>query len=268
MSNYAAAVIGGSYGIGAGLLRHYVSEGKPVAAFARSFPTDLSPAAMFTGDITVPETLQPIIGWIAEQPTPRVVLLTAASLGPIGPIQRIDLLAWARAVEVNVVGAARLLSELLPILGTHDRVVLFLGGGIGGPSLQPRVSAYVSSKMALVALIESVAGDAETLVPIVGISPGAYATALTQKIANAPVEMAGRELIDQATNAQRMPMDLSQLLACIDFIASPQGSALNGRIIAVKRDAFEQTSELIRATPDLYRLRRIDGQSVLSAGKW
>lgn len=268
MSIGAVAVVGGSRGIGAELARYYAARGIPTLALARTFPESLGSAQKQYCDVVSMVGLRGLSSWLDACRAPRLVIVTAAMLGPVGPIQSVDMKAFAQAVTVNVMGAANVLATVIPALNSGDRVVMFLGGGVGGPTPQPRVPAYITSKSALTGLIESVARDPLTKVPVIGLAPGAFPTALTRPALEVPRGIAGEALVEQVTHSQSLPMDISRVLAALEAISSPLGLSLSGRHLSANRDDLDAVARGCQQSDDLCRLRRVDGISVRVADSW
>ena len=267
MAIKSVLVIGGSKGIGLALARHYSAQGIPVLTTSRVEPGERG-IPWVQHDVANREFPPAVTRWLAAAPRGRLVLQTAATFGPVGPIQSVDLDQWARAIEVNVTGTARTLQAAVPLLTSQDRVVAFLGGGIGGPNMQPRATAYTTSKIAVAGLIEAVADDAGCRVPVIGVSPGAFPTDFTAAVLETPPEIAGAELIKQVQSVRSSDFDISRLVEVLDAIAGYAGERLGGRIISAQRDDPLSAAEAVNQSPELFRLRRVDGFSIVAGKRW
>jgi 3-oxoacyl-[acyl-carrier protein] reductase len=80
-----------------------------------------------------------------------VLINNAAGLGPIAAAAEIDSVTWARALAVNLVGAATLTFAVLPAMLERGRgdVVDVSSRIVADPAAMPRGNAYVTSKAAL-----------------------------------------------------------------------------------------------------------------------
>ena len=85
----------------------------------------------------------------------------AGVLGPVGPLVEVDLAAWARTIEADLLGPVHAIAAFAPqmLSAGRGRIVNVSGGGTGGGAVAPRISAYTTAKAALVALTETVAAS-------------------------------------------------------------------------------------------------------------
>jgi 3-oxoacyl-[acyl-carrier protein] reductase len=190
-----------------------------------------------------------------------VAVANAAMLGPVGPITSVDLVDWRRVFDVNVVGTAAVLRRVAPpMVGQgRGRVLTLAGGGVGGPQPAERVSAYVASKAAVVALTEAVAAELRPWgVTVNAIAPGRVPTTFMSPVVAAGAELAGAPLYETATD-ERVP-DLTPLRTLIEYLVSDRGGWLSGRLLSARWDrpeVLERNRPAIEAG-SRYRMRRID----------
>ena len=261
-------IIGASRGLGAAMLEAYGRQRRVVTGFSRSGIGLEAGTFTAVADVTAREALNSVERWLEKAGEPRLVVVTAAVLGPVGGIGRVKVNEWAEAVRVNLVGAANVLHVLAPIVSSEDRVVFFTGGGVGGPKMQPRVSAYTASKAGLAVLLEEVASDDSFAAPVVGLAPGAFPTGFADEVLQVGATVAGDELLEQVSSVKNRDFDLAPVLSALDFIESPEGAALNGRIVSAQRDDLREVSSLCLSSNDVFRLRRVDDRSVRIVAPW
>jgi 3-oxoacyl-[acyl-carrier protein] reductase len=189
-----------------------------------------------------------------------IAIANAAILGPVGAISRIDPDEFARTLSVNVAGTATLVHHLLPHMSIrpYGRILTMSGGGVGGPNLPGRVSAYVASKAAVVVLTEAFALELPAAVTINAIAPGAVPTGFMDEVLQSGPDVAGHELFTTVKNTT-MP-DLNALRELLFFVSGPDSAWLTGRCLSARWDtpakltaAYAQGVSKAR-----YRLRRID----------
>ena len=268
MATGSVGIVGASRGLGAALAEAYASQGREVVGFARSAPQAGMRIPVLAADVRSVELLGSLREWIEGAPGPRLVVVTAGVLGPVGGIGVVDAERWAEALRVNLVGAANVLHVLAPFVTSEDRVVFFTGGGVGGPRMQPRVSAYTASKAGLAVLLEEVASDDSFAAPVIGVAPGAFPTGFADEVLEMGSDVAGSELFEQVSRNREVEFDLSPVLSALDFIESPQGASLNGRIASAQRDDLAEVSALCSSSNDVFRLRRVDDRSVRVVAPW
>lgn len=272
-------VVGASRGLGRHLAIRAAGNGSAVLACARSQAELHSLATECRGQPVAVDVelavgdflgaradLEPLAERVARHEGPVSVVITAATIGPVGALTRIDLGDWADALDRNVAGPARLLARLLPELGPRDLVVLFSGGGVGGPNPQPHVSSYTTAKAALMALTEIVAREQPGGPTIVSIAPGSFPTGFTDPVLAADPAVAGSSLLEDVARARAGTFDPSALDALLDYLETEDVSWLSGRTISARRDRPTVLAELDavqRSSADLFRLRRVDGAGVI-----
>jgi NAD(P)-dependent dehydrogenase (short-subunit alcohol dehydrogenase family) len=108
-----------------------------------------------------------------------VLINNAADLGPIAAAGEVDPAAWARALAVNLVGAATLTFEVLPAMLGRGRgeVVDISSRIVADPGAMPRGNAYVTSKAALEAHAINLAAELEGTGVVVNVCrPGVLDT--------------------------------------------------------------------------------------------
>jgi NAD(P)-dependent dehydrogenase (short-subunit alcohol dehydrogenase family) len=203
---------------------------------ARAFQWDVSDTAPGAGK-DVLDALQMSKG-------PIGLVCAAGVLGPTGPFEENDMLAWWKAMETNVGGVVRLVHAVLPrmLKDGAGRIVLFAGGGAAYG--YPKFTSYGTAKAALVRFTESLAMEIGDRGPIVAIiAPGANETEML-----AEVRKAGG--IVKTTVSIEEPCRLVRRLLTEDV------RGLHGRFIHV-RDEWTETSA--KALPEAHwKLRRVE----------
>ena len=214
------------------------------------------------GDVTKEDWLSGVQAWLSNYSARRLVVISAAQIGPIGPAEVIDCDLFLETLNVNVVGPIRVIRALVGLLGQDDRIVVLMGGGVGGPNPQPRVLAYTSSKAALAQLIESIGRDPDIHVPLLGLAPGTYATSFTDPVRRVAPEIAGAELLAQISTSASEQLDVEDLISALTVVCGPAGTQLTGRVLSAKRDSWNTLDGGDPLAGDMYRLRRVDGDRI------
>ena len=85
---------------------------------------------------------------------PDLVVNNAGLLGPLGPLYDNDANEWWRCLEVNLLGPMRMMQAVLPgMLRRNSGRIINVASG-SGTSATSYMSAYVTSKAALIRLTE------------------------------------------------------------------------------------------------------------------
>jgi NAD(P)-dependent dehydrogenase (short-subunit alcohol dehydrogenase family) len=189
-----------------------------------------------------------------------VVVNCSGVQGPIGPTQTLDPEAWARAVEVNLLGSFYLARAAVPImLGQGGGKIIYFSGG-GATSARPFFSAYGASKAAVVRFTECLAEELrDTNIQVNAIAPGAVRSRMWDEM-RAAGAAGGLKLLEELKQMDRtsgVPPERAAALAL--FLASDRSKSLSGRLISVVHDKWEAMEPRIPAimSTEAGTLRRV-----------
>lgn len=192
------------------------------------------------------------------------LLNNAAVLGPVGPVADVDCRQWTDAVAVNVAGVLHATKAFVASMARHGggAVVNLSGGGLGGPGVAPRISAYTTSKAAVVALTESLARELVDIgVRVNAIAPGPQDTRFTDGVLEAGPEAAGVALYEATRRERARPAPFAAFAALLLYVLSDEAAWLTGRLLSARWDTPESVAarqaDIVRSS--LLQLRRIDG---------
>jgi NAD(P)-dependent dehydrogenase (short-subunit alcohol dehydrogenase family) len=173
-----ALVTGASSGIGAATCRRLRIGGWHVVGLARGTSPDASVAVR--ADIT---RFSEVEASLAEVPDLRLLVHSAATIHPVGPLADSDPGEWRRAVEVNLLGTYNVLrAALAGPLGRNGGLAIHLTTGAAA-NAKPHWSAYNASKAGAEHLMRSVAADVEgTGVAVCALDPGTTETPMQQQV--------------------------------------------------------------------------------------
>ncbi len=207
-------------------------------------------------DVSDPDQVAALVKSVEEKLGPIDLLVNnAAVAGPAGPTWESDPKAWWRCQEVNLRG---------PFLGCHAVLTGMIARQKGriinvasasGTVAVPYLSAYVTSKAALIRFTETLAFEARPHgVSIFAVHPGAVQTPMNEELlANAgPQWRPWLEHIFQ----QGQDLTTEPGTNLVLFLASGKADSLSGKFFMVPEDPEELLSRAdeIRQK-DLYTLR-------------
>ncbi|MGD0524469.1 MAG: SDR family oxidoreductase [Polyangiaceae bacterium] len=274
LAGRVAIVTGGSRGIGIAIARALGAEGARVAIASRTQRELDAARATLEGDgVEVLARATDVARFTdvkalvdeVEARWGRVDALVnnAGVNGAIGRLDESDTAEWKLAFEVNVFGTMHACRAVLPGMRARRRgkIVNLAGGGVGGPGVAPRVSAYAASKAAVVQLTESLARElVDDGVQVNAIAPGAVVTEMTAAVVAAGPDKAGKELYERTLKQRESggePPDLAAKL--VVWLASDASGALTGKMLSAKWDKVEAIDAATANRSSLFALRRIDG---------
>jgi NAD(P)-dependent dehydrogenase (short-subunit alcohol dehydrogenase family) len=189
LSGKLALVTGASRGIGAATAEALASAGAHAILVARTSSAleDVEQRIHEAGgsatiaplDLTDGEAIGKLAGAVAERwQKLDVLVLNAAMLGSLGPVQDIDPKEYSRLLSLNLLANQALIAAFDPLLKQADSADVFaLTSSVGA---EPRAfwGAYGSSKAALESLLGAYADETEYLgrVRVHIVDPGATRT--------------------------------------------------------------------------------------------
>src|SRR5262249_19585560 len=239
-----ALVTGGGRGIGQGIALRLAKEGWAVAIAARSADQLQATIRQNEGhdgrifgvpaDVTSSNSVREMVRQV-EETFGHVTLLVnnAGTGGPIGPFWHNDADHWWQCQEVNLRGPMLCCREILPgmVARKNGRIINVASGG--GCQAIPEMSAYVTSKTALIRFSEQLAVELQPYgVSVFSIHPGGVHTAM--------VEEARKKLPfiqDLLDAGKTVTPDLAADL--VVFLASGKADELSGRFFSVDENANE-----------------------------
>lgn len=186
----------------------------------------------------------------------QVLICAAAIQGPIGPMHKNSMKAWADTFETNLMGVVNSCRAVVPkmIENRRGKIVILAGGGAATP--RPNFTAYSASKAAVVRFGESLAEELrDHNIQVNSMSPGGAYTTMTDEIMSAG-DAAGWKEVEAAEKIQQtggVKPEKQIELAC--FLASEKSNHIAGKFLHVDDDW--KRLETAQTNPDLFTLRRL-----------
>jgi NAD(P)-dependent dehydrogenase (short-subunit alcohol dehydrogenase family) len=269
LSGQVATVTGGGRGIGRAVSLALAKTGAAVAAISRTQPqlnevvqniTEAGGRAMaLPVDVTDHEALQRAAEVIEQELGPIDLLVNNAGVGgPVGAFAESDPEEWWRCVEVNLRGPVLCCRAVLPSMIARGRGrIINVASGAGTRAI-PNLSAYVTSKAALIRFTENLAAELQgSGVCVFSIQPGTVRTAMAESVLNsAEARQRIPWFLEFFEKGQDVPAELAAGLVVL--LASGRADALSGRFLAVEWDLEDLVRHAVEiAATDALTLRLV-----------
>ncbi len=214
-------ITGTSRGIGAELVKAFEKEGFRVLALSRSY-SQIHKEGTITYipfDITCEADLQQLVTYLQQEQLRLDVVVSNAGKLIHAPFETISMEDLQTVYQVNVLGVFRLIQYLLPMLQPKAHIVTISSmGGVQGAMKFAGLSAYTSSKAALIALTELLAEEyKDTQWHFNCLALGAVQT----------------EMLSEAFPDYKAPVTAKEMAQYIKDFALHQYSYFNGKLLQV-----------------------------------
>lgn len=186
---------------------------------------------------------------------PRVLICSAATLGPIGPFVESSPKSWVETIQTNLTGVLNACRAVLPPMleGRSGKIIILTGGG--ATQARSNFALHEATKFALIRFTETLAEEVnDRNVQVNCLAPGATYTHMTDQILAAG-ERAGWEEIEEARQVRMTGgVAAEKQIELALFLASEQSNHISGRMLHVQDDWKKLKDKTI--PPDLFRMRR------------
>lgn len=265
-------VTGGASGIGFMVAKSFSKAGAVVVILGRQINKlkeaqkeiqKLGYCEIYKADVSKFNTLKKIYSEIYKKYKRIDVLVNCAGVyGPIGRFETNDMVLWAEAMNINLLGTAYSCNAVLPLMlkKKSGKIINLSGGGAVQPF--PNFSCYATSKAAVVRFTENLAKEFEDQnIQVNAIAPGAINTLFLDKVLKAGVKKVGKEFYEKSLQQKKSGGDSAELAA--ELVLSLCSGKLTGKVISAKWDNWQEWNE--ERVENLnknseFTLRRIDNK--------
>ena len=270
LDGQVAVITGAGRGIGRAIALAYAGEGAKLALAARNEAELEETAAAVSElggeavgirtDITSQIGTERLARRVVERFGRIDVLVNNAGIsGPVGPLQSNDIAEWVDTINVNLTGTFLMCRAVIPVMLEQGRGKIINLAGAGVANAWSNMSAYCSSKAAVVRLTEVIAQELEGKgITVNALGPGSVHTSMWERMTEQAAEAGAdfiHELGQRVLSGGGAPIDDCADLAV--WLASDESGSLTGRIISAAADDFRNLSPMIPdiMAGDAYTLR-------------
>ncbi|MGK9146054.1 SDR family oxidoreductase [Plantibacter flavus] len=229
-----AVVTGGASGIGLAAAQALVARGATVAVLDRAIAGLPEPLRGFVADVSDRASVEQVINAIAAEFGGIDVLVNNAGISAFGTVEENDDAEWARVLDINVVGMARVAASALPWLRRSNAAAVVNLCSIAALNGLPQRALYAASKGAVLALTYAMATDhVREGIRVNCVSPGTVATPFVDRmLAGFADPVAERAALDARQATGRM-VEPAEVAAAIVYLASPLSGSTTGTTLEV-----------------------------------
>lgn len=216
-------ITGTSRGIGFELVQLFVEAGHNVLALSRNaqpiLDLKLKNCTAFPFDITEASSIEKVSAFVKENWSQVDVLINNSGLLVNTPFSELKMTDFQKVYAVNVFGVAALTQAMIPFIPKQGHVLTISSmGGIQGSMKFPGLSAYSSSKGAVLTLTELLAEEYKETGP----SFNALALGAVQT-----------EMLEEAFPGYEAPLSAKEMATYIADFSLNGNKFYNGKILQV-----------------------------------
>ncbi len=260
-----AMILGIGSGLGSLLACHLADKGWSVYGSAREPEAvgkklgELPFAKIVELDFTRPETLDDFENTISNLEVDFDCLVVApGTMLPIGNFLEIDEAEWLRGVQVNFTSSVLAARRMFKFMNQGDLtpLVLFFSGG-GNHNAPVNFSSYISSKIALIKMVELLDAEISALKFCV-VGPGWMDSDIHRETLSNSDKAPQAYLETKRRYKERDFVSPDKLLAFFDWALSTDKEIIGGRNFSSAHDDFNDHdfSQTLLNCKDKFKLRR------------
>ena len=273
LKDKVALITGAGRGIGRAIAIAYAREGAQLALAARSLDEleETAQAAESLGAATciigVDVTDRAAVDEMARRSLARfgrldILVNNAGIVGPVGALEDNDVESWIRTIQVNLVGTYLCCRAVIPALAAAGGGKIINLSGSGSTSAPYHLSAYGSSKAAIIRLTEILSLElADKNIQVNALGPGSIHTRMWEEITDRAQAAGDTELYEfgqQVTGGGGASIERAAELAV--WLAGQASGDLSGRLVHAVTDDFPNLPPRIPdiMASNIYTLRRVE----------
>ncbi|WP_137844504.1 SDR family oxidoreductase [Microbacterium sp. 2FI] len=224
-----AVVTGGASGIGLATSLAFVERGARVAVL------DLNPGELpegltgYTADVTDRSSVDAAITAVAADFGGIDIVINSAGISSVGTVEDATDADWARVLDINVTGTARVSASSLPWLRRSGAAVIVNVCSIAALNGLPQRAVYSASKGAVLALTYAMATDhVHEGIRVNCVRPGTVYTPFVERMLQGFADPVTERAALDARQATGRMVTPEEVAAAILYLASPTSGSSTG----------------------------------------
>ena len=230
-----AIVTGGASGIGAACVRALADGGARVGVLDLEPGPRPDPARLpLAADVTDAAAVGAAVAAVVAEFGRLDVVVNCAGIGAVGTVEDNDDAEWAKVLDVNVIGIARVCRAALPHLRRSPHGAIVNMSSIAAWAGLPNRALYSASKGAVQALTLAMAADLATAgIRVNCVCPATVDTPwVARLLARADDPAAERRRLEARQPLGRL-VTADEVAAAVRYLASPAAASVTGAALAV-----------------------------------
>ena len=229
-----AIVTGGASGIGAAVVDRLLAAGARVAVLDLN-TSGANPAAhALEADVSNDASVRAAVAAAAAQFGGLDIVVNNAGIGAVGTVEENDDAQWARVLDINVIGMARVSRAALPYLRESSAASIVNISSIVATAGLPSRALYSASKGAVLALTKAMAADhVREGVRVNCVSPGTTDTPWVARLLEAAADPEAERAALAARQPQGRLVTPAEIAEAVAYLASPRNASTTGISLAV-----------------------------------
>ena len=229
-----AIVTGGASGIGAAVVRRLLAGGARVAVLDLDVGNASSESFAVVADVGDDASVRAAVAEVAAELGHIDIVVNNAGVGAQGTVEENDDAEWARVLNINVTGMARVTRAALPHLRESQHAAIVNVSSIVATAGLPSRVLYSASKGAVAAMTRAMAADyVRQGIRVNAVSPGTADTPWVQRLLSAAADPAAERAALEARQPHGRLVSPDEIADAIAYLASPRSGSTTGISLSV-----------------------------------
>ncbi|TIC79342.1 SDR family oxidoreductase [Nocardioides sp. GY 10127] len=228
-----AVVTGGASGIGAAVIASLQARGARAVALDVNEPT-AEGVTGFRCDVTDDASVVAAVADAVALLGGLDVVVNNAGIGAQGTVADNEDAEWARVLDLNVTGMARVSRACLPHLRASDRAAIVNVSSIAATAGLPQRALYSASKGAVLSLTLAMAADhVREGIRVNAVAPGTVGTPWVQRLLSSAPDPAAELAALEARQPHGRLVAPEEIGDAVAFLVGPSSGSTAGTVLHV-----------------------------------